>query len=98
MSDDRGTIQVNCNIPEVRVTLDAVVTNYYTNAVIPGVPAGRHIITLEKPGFEIVGEEIQEVTLKPGDSLVLSFYLVPVGEEQASQGGHSDGDAQIGRK
>ncbi len=98
VKDSPGTIQVNCNIPEARVILDATATDYFTDAIISGIHPGRHLLTLEKTGFKIAGDAIQEVTVKSGDTVVMSFYLTPAVEESARPDGHSAGDEPMGRR
>lgn len=86
-----GTIQVVCNVPEARVVMDAANTEYYTDAILQGIPAGEHLITVEKPGYRIEGEWIRRVELKSGEEAVLSFVLVPVDDGMSRSGDHTDG-------
>lgn len=89
LSAGTGTIQVTCNLAEARIILDANPTEYYTDTIIEEVPAGEHLITVEKAGFKIQGEMIQEIELRKGANVAVSFFLVP---DLQVQSGTSSGE------
>lgn len=84
LHEGKGTIHVTCNVPQARIILNAAPTEYFTDATIEQIPAGQHLITVEKPGFTIDGEMIQKINLKSGEDKVINFILVAIDESDAA--------------
>lgn len=72
-----GTIQVLSNIEGARVILDGVPLSHNTDALLEEIPAGEHVITVEKDGYRIEGDMVRKIELKGGQKEVVSFTLVP---------------------
>jgi len=77
LAEKRATIQVTCNVPGAQVILDAAPLQLFTDATIKEIPAGEHVVTVQKPGYVVIGEPIRKVTLRGSKSIVLSFTLQP---------------------
>ncbi len=88
--EGEGTILVSSNVKGASIILDAVPTDKQTDATVVEVSAGEHLITVEKEGYQIVGEAVIEVDLKKGENKLVTFILEPVhegGEEPTPQDG-----------
>lgn len=90
-----GTIQVLSNVEGARVILDGVPLSHSTDALIEEIPAGEHVITVEKAGYRIVGDLVRKIELKGGQKEVVSFTLVPEASAEPDKG-TTGGAAQKG--
>ncbi|MCX6640141.1 MAG: PEGA domain-containing protein [bacterium] len=72
-----GSIQVNCNVLDAQVLLDATPLSQRPGELIEQIPAGEHVVTVTREGYKIVGPEVIKVTLRSGENLVLNFTLEP---------------------
>lgn len=93
LHEGKGTIQVYCNIPQAQIILDASATDNYTqmssdntfSATIGEVPAGEHLITVEKPGYQIDGEIVRRIELRGGKQVAVTFNLIPIADSETGQ-------------
>ncbi|MFH1735633.1 MAG: PEGA domain-containing protein [bacterium] len=77
LSGGVGNIIVTSNVQGAEIILDAAPTTYYTNYTLAKISAGEHILTVEKQGYHIVGEDIIKVDLKRGTTEEVVFILEP---------------------
>jgi len=78
LHEGSGSIQVLCNVTDARIILDGTPIGHGINDLIEEVPAGEHVITIEKPGYRIEGQTVRKIELKGGGKEVVLFTLVPV--------------------
>lgn len=87
LSNRTGAIQVVANVPGAQVVLDATPLDFFTNATVKEIPAGEHVVTVQKAGYIVLGEPIQRIKLHGGRTEVLSFTLEPKTAGPQEKGG-----------
>lgn len=78
-----GSLQVVSNIQGASILLDGAPTELVTDAILPRLPTGPHLIALEKPGFIIDGPPSIRVDIRPGEEAIVTMQmkLNPLGSE-----------------
>lgn len=70
-----GIIRVRSSTPGATVNVDGnvIATTGREDTIVTDVPAGRHVVRLDKPGYRAVQ---QEVEVAPGATMVVPFRMV----------------------
>ncbi|NQS97650.1 MAG: PEGA domain-containing protein [candidate division Zixibacteria bacterium] len=69
---DYCAIQVNSNIKGATIFVDNMRTNFDTDALVTNISAGKHTISVYKPGYN---KALRMVELEKGDTLLLEINL-----------------------
>lgn len=77
LHENKGNIQVTCNMRGAEVILDTTPLGQYTDYTIREVPAGEHVVTVALDGYKVQGDPVRHLRLKGGKTEQLSFVLTP---------------------
>lgn len=72
---DQASIQVVTNIKEARVIVNNDTTALLTDTVVTDLEPGKHIISVYKRGYKLVGDTYRRIDLKSGEEMILTFEL-----------------------
>ncbi|MCX7835003.1 MAG: hypothetical protein N2450_02880 [bacterium] len=75
-----GAIRVVTNVPKASIILNNDTTIFVTDTVITDLEAGKHILSVYKKGYKIVGEPYRAIDLKSGSEILIAFELEPAPE------------------
>ena len=70
-----GEVYVTSNIPGAVIIIDSYPTEFTTNDMLKEISPGEHLITIERPGFRIVGDFFQKVDISSNKCDTLYFFL-----------------------
>ncbi|MBC8205144.1 PEGA domain-containing protein [bacterium] len=76
-SDTTGTLYVTSNVKGAKIFINAVETEYITDAEIIKIPYGEHIISVELAGYETVEPYAKKVKITAGRTDTVNFVLIP---------------------
>jgi len=77
LSEKTGTLQVITNVKGARVLLDSAPAELTTDAVFADIPVGKHVVTVQLPGYKISGAQSQTVDVKSKEREIVIFMLTP---------------------
>jgi hypothetical protein len=86
LSEKTGTIQVISNVKGAHIILDSAPSEQLTDATFLDVPVGKHVISVQLPGYKIDGDQSQEINLSNKEREIVVFTLtkdlsIPNGSE-----------------
>ena len=87
LSEKTGTIQVISNVKGAHIILDSSQEEQVTDAIFMDVPVGKHVISIELPGYRIEGDLSQEINLSSKEREIVVFTLT---KDISSQTGTED--------
>lgn len=82
LSDKTGSIQVISNVKGASIYLDSSPAEQKTDAIFTDIPVGKHVVSLEMPGYKIVGDPSQQVNLSTNEREIVIFVLEEDTDEQ----------------
>jgi hypothetical protein len=75
LTEKTGSIQVISNVKGARIILDSAPVEQVTDAIFTDIPVGKHVISVEKPGYKIAGDPSQQVNLTAHEKEIVIFML-----------------------
>jgi|GEM_PF-1445780 len=77
LSEKTGTLQVITNVKGAKVFLDSAPVELTTDAMFADIPVGKHVVTVQMPGYKISGTQSQTVDIKSKQREMVIFMLTP---------------------
>ncbi len=75
LSEKTGSIQVISSVKGASIFLDASPAELKTDAIFTDIPIGKHVVSVEMPGYKIVGDPSQQVNLSANEREIVIFVL-----------------------
>jgi len=75
-----GTVQVICNVPQATILLNGSPTEFRTDHILRGLPAGYHLVSVRKEGYVADGNPATRVRVGPGDDEIVVLKLKPLNQ------------------
>ena len=98
LSEKTGSIQVISNIKGASIYLDSAPMEPVTDAIFTDIPVGKHVVSVEMPGYKIVGDPSQTVELESNEREIVIFMLTEdlgqIQSEEAVKTVFSNGSGQ----
>ncbi len=82
LSEKTGSIQVISSVKGASIFLDSSPAEQKTDAIFSDIPIGKHVVSVEMPGFKIVGDPSQQVSLSANEREIVIFVLEEDMEKQ----------------
>jgi hypothetical protein len=77
LSEKTGSIQVISNIKGANIILDSAPAEQLTDAIFTDIPVGKHVISVQKAGYKIQGDQSRTVDVKSKEREIAIFTLTP---------------------
>jgi hypothetical protein len=75
LSEKTGSIQVISSVKGASIYLDSSPAELKTDAIFIDIPVGKHVVSVEMPGYKIVGDPSQQVNLSANEREIVIFVL-----------------------
>ena len=76
-----GSVQVICNVPDAKISLNGSPTEYVTDTVLRNLPTGPHLISVSKYGYVPDGPNGKRVDVRPSKREVVILKLKLAGTD-----------------
>ena len=77
LSEKTGSIQVISNVKGANIILDSAPAEQVTDAIFTDIPVGKHVISVQKAGYKIQGDQSRTVDVKNKEREIAIFTLAP---------------------